>query len=234
MLIALQHSALYQIPPQPQALGIVDPGAMTYNPDFSSDRHLLIATRNIFKLKELRDLLGCRGRLVIGAGELPGLPPVEEDGETFEVNARKKARVLSAAAGLWTLADDSGLEVDALGGAPGVRSARFAGGHGDDAANNRRLLGLMQGLADRRARFRCVLALCSPSGECRTVEGVCQGRIIDRPRGHAGFGYDPLFVPEGGNRTFAELSAVEKNRLSHRGRALRRALEQWADVLCRG
>jgi XTP/dITP diphosphohydrolase len=151
---------------------------------------------------------------------------VEEDGETFAANAAKKAREVAAAAGLPALADDSGLEVDALDGAPGVRSARYAGAGHDDAANNRRLLAELAGVptARRTARFRCAVALADPRGPLGDTveirEGACAGVILESPRGHNGFGYDPLFLyPELG-RTFAELSLEEKGRLSHRARAL--------------
>jgi XTP/dITP diphosphohydrolase len=161
------------------------------------------------------------------------LPEVEEDGATFEANAAKKAAALARASGLWALADDSGLEVAALGGAPGVRSARYAGEPSDAAANTRRLLAEMAGRTDRAALFRCVVALADPSGRVRTVEGACEGRIAETPRGAGGFGYDPVFVPEGETRTFAEMPPAEKHARSHRGAALRKAVRQWARLLSR-
>jgi XTP/dITP diphosphohydrolase len=192
---------------------------------------LLVATRNAHKLLELRAMLAGDGLLLIGADDRPGLPEVDEDADTFEGNALKKARALCLASGLWTLADDSGLEVDALGGAPGVRSARYAGPSADTAANNAKLLQALQGVTKRQARFRCVLALAAPDGRVWTVAGCCEGRLLEAPRGVAGFGYDPLFIPEGYDVTFAELPAATKNRISHRARALAAARCAWADVL---
>lgn len=192
---------------------------------------LLVASRNRHKLDEIRAILDVPGLVLVGADDVPGLPDVEEDAPTFEGNACKKAQTLARAAGCWALADDSGLEVDALHGAPGVHSARYAGAPGDTPANNAKLLQALAGQANRRARFRCVLALASPAGGVRTVEGRCEGRILDAPRGLNGFGYDPLFVPDGCEQTFAELPAAAKNRISHRARALRRAMAEWSRSL---
>ena len=158
-----------------------------------------------------------------------------EDGETFAENATKKAVSIARATMMLTLADDSGLEVDALGGAPGVRSARYAHSRATDGENNAALLAALTSLADEgavfRSRFRCVLALVDPivSFEPHLVEGVCEGRILIAPRGSAGFGYDPLFLVEGRDKTMAELDDGEKNAISHRGRAfqtLRLVLEK--------
>ena len=192
---------------------------------------LLIATKNLHKLTEIRRMLDWPQIELLTMRDLPDLPDVEEDGATFEENALKKARELSQLTGQWTLADDSGLEVAALDNAPGVHSARYAGGHGDDSANNRKLLSEMAGRTDRRARFRCVLALCAPDGRHWTVAGICAGTLLEQPRGSGGFGYDPLFVPEGGSLSFGELSADEKNRISHRARALAAARTAWASLL---
>jgi XTP/dITP diphosphohydrolase len=201
---------------------------------------LVVATGNRGKLDELRALLADLPLRVLGVSEVLRDPPrVVEDGETFEANAVKKAREVAAATTMLTLADDSGLEVDALGGRPGVRSARFAHERATDAENNAALLAALAAVPDGvgaagdgfPARFRCVLALVDPftaSGAPRTVEGVCEGTVIRAPRGSGGFGYDPLFVVAGAGRTMAELAEAEKNRLSHRGRAfaaLRPALE---------
>ena len=153
--------------------------------------------------------------------EIDGAPFVEEDADTLEGNARKKAETLHAFGGLPALADDTGLEVDALGGLPGVQSARFGGLQADDAANRRKLLADLQAVRNRSARFRTVIALTDET-DTRFFEGVCRGTIIDEERGSKGFGYDRIFVPEGSNRTFAELDAEEKNAISHRGAALRR------------
>ena len=195
---------------------------------------LLIATRNRHKLEEIRAILALPGWELVGADEVPGLPEVEEDAATFEGNAIKKARTLALASSCWTLADDSGLEVDALGGAPGVISARYAGAEASTPANNAKLLQALTGVVNRKARFRCVLALCAPDGKTWTVEGRCEGRILEAPRGAHGFGYDPLFVPEGHDQTFAELPSGVKNSMSHRGRALQCAVAEWRERLLGG
>ncbi|MGA7121435.1 MAG: RdgB/HAM1 family non-canonical purine NTP pyrophosphatase [Polyangiaceae bacterium] len=186
---------------------------------------LVVATSNRGKLEELRLLLAGLPVDVHALGDVvAGVPAVVEDGDTFAENATKKARAAGHATGMLTLADDSGLEVDALGGRPGVRSARFAGEDATDAEN---CAALLEALARSgkpppyRARFRCVLALVDGhSPGVRTVEGACQGTITVAPRGAGGFGYDPLFVPEGMAVTMAQLSRTEKNRISHRAHAL--------------
>ncbi|MFW6051496.1 MAG: RdgB/HAM1 family non-canonical purine NTP pyrophosphatase [Myxococcota bacterium] len=189
---------------------------------------LLVATGNRGKLAELRRLFAGLELEVVGLDAVGPVPEVVEDGDTFEANAAKKAREVAAATGEMTLADDSGLEVDALGGAPGVRSARFAGEGATDAENNRLLLERLEATGDaaRTGRFRCVLALADPPGplgdRVHLEAGACEGRILRAPRGEGGFGYDPLFVPRGHERTMAELPADEKNRLSHRGAAAAR------------
>ncbi len=181
---------------------------------------LLLSTRNPGKVAEMRLLLSDLPIALRPVSEMAGAPLVEEDADTLEGNARKKAETLHAFGGLPALADDTGLEVDALGGLPGVRSARFAGPSADDAANRRKLLADMQGVRNRSARFRTVIALADETGT-RFFEGVCQGAIIDEERGSKGFGYDRIFAPDGGDRTFAELDAEDKNAISHRGAALR-------------
>ena len=194
---------------------------------------LLVATRNKHKLEEIRQIFALPGLTLLAADEVPGLPgDVIEDADTFEGNALKKARELCLASGLWTLADDSGLEVVALNNAPGVYSARYAGEPCSYPANNDKLLRALAGTTDRRARFRCVIALCAPDGREWTVDGSCEGRILEgEPRGVNGFGYDPLFVPDGFEQTFAELSGEVKNGISHRGRALRLASAEWHALL---
>jgi XTP/dITP diphosphohydrolase len=162
------------------------------------------------------------------------MPEVVEDGETFEANAIKKAAETCRFTGLWTLADDSGLEVTALGLAPGVLSARYAGEPVSYEANNRKLLRELEGAPDRSARFRCVIALAAPDGMCGTVEGVCRGRIAETAAGAGGFGYDPLFIPDGETRTFSQMPAMEKNLVSHRGRALQAAAAAWRSLLLEG
>ena len=175
----------------------------------------------IFKVEDME---------LVAPDDIEGLPEdVEEDADTFEGNALKKARELCQASGMWTMADDSGLEVLALDLAPGVYSARYAGESCDHAANNAKLLRALDGMPDRRARFKCVMALCAPDGREWTVEGSCEGMISDTLRGKNGFGYDPLFVPSGYDQSFAELDASVKNILSHRGNALKRAACEWAD-----
>jgi XTP/dITP diphosphohydrolase len=196
---------------------------------------LVVATQNRGKLDELRALLsGLDVQVLTVKDILKKDITVVEDGATFEDNAKKKAEAVAAATMMMTLADDSGLEVDALGGAPGVRSARFAGERATDAENNAALLSALDAIESDpagmrtgevgayKARFRCVLALVDPfvkDGEPYVVEGRCEGKITRTPRGSGGFGYDPLFLVEGTEKTMAELSHDEKNRISHRARA---------------
>ncbi len=184
--------------------------------------HVLVATRNEGKLRELRTLLSGEPLRLESLAAHVRVGEVDETGETFEENAKLKAAHAARKTGLWTIGEDSGIEVDALGGAPGIRSARYAGVHGDDAANNRKLIEALKGVDDRTARYVCALALASPTGEVVSmVRGASEGRIVDEPRGTGGFGYDPYFVPEGEMRTNAELTELEKSALSHRGRAVR-------------
>ncbi len=193
---------------------------------------LLIATRNAHKLAEIRAILALPEVTLIGVNECEGhFEEVVEDADTFAGNALKKARSLCTASGLWTLADDSGLEVEALNGAPGVFSARYAGEGASDAENNRKLLRELADVADRRARFRCVLALAAPDGRHWFAEGRCEGTIALEPHGRTGFGYDPLFHPLGESRSFAEMSPEAKNRISHRGRAIAVAVRDWKAIL---
>jgi len=194
---------------------------------------VLIGTKNPHKLEECRRILG----------DIPGIewltfrerpfPEVEETGSTLEENARLKAVSLARITGLPTLAEDSGLEVASLGGAPGVLSARFAGVEKDYRANNEKLLALLAGVEDRRARFRTVAVLALPDGRTWVTEGVLEGEIALTPRGSGGFGYDPLFIPLGETRTLAELAPEEKDRISHRRRALER-LRPLLSSLARG
>ena len=196
---------------------------------------LLIATRSEHKLRELRELLGLRDGALVTLDEAGVVGEPIEDGLTFEENAAIKARAGLGATGLPTLADDSGLEVEALGGAPGVRTRRYAGENATDDDNNRKLLGELAGLpSDRRgARYVCSLVLAMPDESLVTVRGECPGRIATGPRGNGGFGYDPIFEPEGeppGGRTFGLWSADEKNRISHRARAARAMQPHLADL----
>jgi XTP/dITP diphosphohydrolase len=187
---------------------------------------LLVATNNEGKVRELSQLLSdfpLRLRLL---GEFSGIDEAEETGETFAENATLKALHYSARTRRLTLSDDSGLVVDALGGAPGVRSARYAGREATYAERMSKLLGELDATGDagRRARFVCVIAVADPwAGTLHTFEGACEGRIARAPRGAGGFGYDPLFLPDGHDRTFGELPAEVKQALSHRARALRQA-----------
>jgi len=190
---------------------------------------IVAATKNRHKIDELRAIAAEFGMEVVSGADA-GVPDVEveEDGDTFEENSEKKARAIMELCGEITIADDSGLMVDALGGAPGVFSARFAGEDGNDRKNNEKLLKLLEQVApeDRTARFVSVITVVRPDGGKIVARGECEGHIIYQPKGSNGFGYDPLFVPVGYDRTFAELSAAEKNRISHRAAALRNLREK--------
>lgn len=179
---------------------------------------ITLASNNRHKVEELSLLLGVPLRSL---RDVPGARDVVEDGKTFEANAIKKAQSLADFTRDWALADDSGLEVNALDGAPGVYSARFAGEHGNDTANNALLLEKLSGVSDRRARFVCVLALCHPDQAPMIFRGECEGHIAHSPSGEGGFGYDPLFMPEGHAHSFAALGSGVKQEISHRARALR-------------
>jgi XTP/dITP diphosphohydrolase len=183
---------------------------------------ILLATANVKKGMELREILG-DGWSVRTLGDFPLVPKVVEDGDSFEANAVGKALAFAVLSDGLVLADDSGLEVDVLRGAPGIYSARYAGAGADDASNNALLLGNLAAVEDggRGAQFRCVLALVWRGRHVRSFEGVCRGRILRVARGGNGFGYDSLFVPDGYGRSFAELPSEIKHRLSHRGRAMR-------------
>ena len=183
---------------------------------------LVIATRNLGKLEEIQALLDGVAGTVRCAADFPGFPETIEDGLTFQENALKKAREAMLFTGLPALADDSGLVVDVLDGRPGVHSARFAGDGAGDAANNLRLLEELNGIpANRRqAAFICVLAFVTPDGVEQVFSGRVGGDILASERGDGGFGYDPLFLVDGFNRTMAELSLQEKNAISHRGQAV--------------
>lgn len=197
---------------------------------------LLLATHNAHKVEEFRAILasfsvGAEGAYrVLSYRDVPNIPDVEETGTTFAENALLKAEA-GAKLGYITVADDSGLAVDALDGAPGIFSARYAGVHGDDAANNRKLLSELDGIDDRGAHYVCAIACVFPDGRHFTVEGTCKGQILSAPRGGGGFGYDPLFlIPETG-KTFAEMTPDEKNARSHRTAALKRFVAQIAAYL---
>ena len=184
---------------------------------------LIVATRNSHKTGEIRAMLGGRFE-VLDATAFPELPEIEETGDTFLENATLKAEGISRHVVGWVLSDDSGLEVDALGGAPGVWSSSFGGEEGNHAKNNARLLAEMAGKADRTARFRCTMVLAQGGAAVAHFSGTVEGRVVAEISGTGGFGYDPLFVPEGYDRTFAELGDAVKNSLSHRARALAQAV----------
>lgn len=188
---------------------------------------LLVSTRNAHKVGEIRAILGPRF-LVSDLSSLPEMPEVEETGSTFEENAALKAVAASLLFDGWVIADDSGIEVDALGGAPGVLSARYAGPGSTDAANNELLLRnlLPFGAPERTARFRCTIVLARNGRKLAAFSGTVEGAILPAPRGGGGFGYDPLFVPRGHADSFAELGGEIKNSMSHRGAALR-SLAGW-------
>lgn len=194
---------------------------------------IVLATRNRHKIEELTAMLRGLPVEALTLDDLPAMPDVVEDGETLEDNAIKKAVSAAREFGLPALSDDTGLEVDALDGAPGVRSARYAGDTGDAVANNRRLLAELRDVPEsrRRAAFRCVIALARPDGAASTAEGVTRGVILTSPRGHGGFGYDPLFLPDGHEETYAEMSPAGKNAVSHRGKAINRARDLILELL---
>jgi XTP/dITP diphosphohydrolase len=196
---------------------------------------LLVATRSTHKLRELRDLLDLEHAELVSLDQLGVEGEPIEDGETFRTNAAIKARFGLRATGLPTLADDSGLEVDALGGGPGVRTRRYAGEDATDVDNNAKLLAALDGLPPERrgARYVCVLALAMPDAPLVFARGTCRGRIALTSRGTGGFGYDPIFEPESeppGGRTFGLWAAADKNRISHRGRAARRMALRLAQI----
>lgn len=184
---------------------------------------IVIATTNRGKAREVLAVLGDLPLDLRTLSDFPDITPPEETAETFAGNAALKASYYARATGQWTLADDSGLEVDALNGAPGIYSARFAGAKGDDTANNRKLIEELQSVppAERTARFRCALALANANRVIATAEGKVEGVMIDEPRGVNGFGYDPHFWVPNLNRTVAEMPSDLKNFISHRGQALR-------------
>jgi len=181
---------------------------------------VLIGTRNPAKLSEIKDILGEIPGIEWVSAEDLNLPEPEEEGKTLEENAIFKAVTYAKRSGLPAIAEDTGLEVEALGGAPGVLSSRFAGKEKDYRANNEKLLALLRGEENRRARFRTVACLALPDGRFWTSEGILVGTIAEEPRGFGGFGYDPLFIPEGETRTLAEMGSAEKNAISHRRKAL--------------
>lgn len=187
-------------------------------------QRVVLATRNAHKLDELHRILDAAGLDIdlVGADAFPDLPDIPETESTFAGNALLKAREVARLTRLPAIADDSGLSIDALNGMPGILSARWAGGHGDDVANLQLVLAQLSDTPDGRrgGAFHCAAAIALPDGTERVVEGTVEGSIIREPRGSGGFGYDPIFVPLGGTRTLAEIPGAEKDAISHRGRAL--------------
>jgi XTP/dITP diphosphohydrolase len=185
---------------------------------------LIVATRNKGKIREIREALKGLGLQIYTLGDFPGAPEIEEDGKSFAENALKKARFYSNYFGKLTMTDDSGLEVECLRGLPGIYSARYAGEKATPQENNEKLLREMEGisLSKRGAKFRCVMAIVSPDGREAIAEGSCRGAIGFKEKGRKGFGYDPLFILPRYGKTMAELSLEEKNKMSHRGKALRK------------
>lgn len=187
---------------------------------------ILFATHNQFKANEVRQIFQGNNYEVLTLNEVCPELKITEDGSTFAENARKKARTAFTRTGMWTLGEDSGLEIDALNGLPGIMSARFIREDATDIERNRRILLMMIAVPEekRTARFRCVVCLIEPGGKEEIFEGVCEGRIAHTIRGIHGFGYDPIFIPEGYTQTFAELGQGVKNRISHRARAFQKVL----------
>jgi XTP/dITP diphosphohydrolase len=194
-------------------------------------RMLVVATRNRGKSAEIRKFLADFPIEIKDLNDFGTLPEVREDGDSFEENAYKKASFIAKILGLPALADDSGLEVRALNGNPGVHSARYAGPNATDAANNSKLLKAMEGVTDRRARFYCVLSLAVPTGAALTYEAACEGVILEAPRGESGFGYDPLFFHPPKGKTFAEMTLEEKAEVSHRGQAMQELKNEFDKVI---
>jgi len=192
---------------------------------------LVIASTNPGKTAEIKDLLTDYPIYIKSLDDFGPIPPVVEDGETFDENAYKKASFVSRVLGLPALADDSGLVVDALDGAPGVYSARYAGENASDAQRCAKLLAAMKGKTNRRAAFNCVISIAVPTGPALTYEASCEGLILETPVGENGFGYDPIFYYPPFKKTFAELTRQQKSRVSHRGKALREFKDEFDKVL---
>lgn len=193
----------------------------------------MLASRNRGKIREIQAMLADLGISLFSLNDYPAIPEIVEDGKSFLENALKKGRTVAEATGEIVLADDSGLEVDALGGAPGIHSARYAGADADDLRNNRKLLHDLKGVpaANRGAAFRCVLVLYPPDGRYEAFEGRWEGRIAEEPVGKGGFGYDPLFFLPGKGMTVAQLSPEVKNRVSHRAQAFAKLKERLQRLL---
>jgi XTP/dITP diphosphohydrolase len=192
---------------------------------------LVVATRNRGKSKEIREFLHDFPVDIKDLNDFGPIPEAVEDGETFEENAYKKASLTAKVLGFPALADDSGIEVEALGGEPGVHSARYAGPNASDEENNFKLLNALSGQTNRKARFCCVLSLAVPSGPALTYEATCDGVVVETPRGLNGFGYDPLFYYPPLDKTFGEMTLEEKSTVSHRGKALMQLKAEFDKIL---
>ena len=192
---------------------------------------LVIATRNLNKAAEIKDLLADYPLQIKSLDDFGPIPSVEEDGDTFDDNAYKKSSFAAKVLGMPALADDSGLVVAALDGAPGVFSARYAGESASDEQRYRKLLAEMKGKTNRKAAFKCVISIAVPGGPALTYEARCEGLIAEKPAGQNGFGYDPIFYYPPLNKTFAQLTREEKSRVSHRGKALRELRDEFDKVL---
>jgi XTP/dITP diphosphohydrolase len=194
---------------------------------------LVLATRNAGKVREIAAIYDHLGIAWLSLADVPHIGAVAEEGETYAANAAGKARTVAVAARLPALADDSGVEIDALGGAPGIHSARFLGPSATDAERNARIIQELEDISEakRTARYVAAVAVALPDGSVRVFEGACEGWIVRAPRGTGGFGYDPIFVPVGETRTMAEIPAEIKNRISHRARALHAAERYVVEVL---
>ncbi len=187
---------------------------------------LIIASNNKHKIKEIKEILAGKFEEIISISEAGIFHDTVEDGKTFMENARKKAKEISEISGECALADDSGICIDFLNGEPGIYSARYSGGHGNDSDNNNLVLAKLADTEERGAHYTCAMSVVYPDGRIVEAEGYLYGDIVRTPRGNGGFGYDPLFIPKGENRTVAEMSEDEKNRISHRANALRLLLER--------
>jgi XTP/dITP diphosphohydrolase len=195
------------------------------------EKPLVLATRNQGKISEFKKLLSDFPIEIKSLKDFGPISPIEEDGETFEENAYKKAHLTAKMLGFPVLADDSGLMVDALDGRPGVHSARYAGEKASDIENNLKLLEAMKGVKNRKATFKCVIMIAVPSGPTLTYEGVCDGEVAHEMKGAHGFGYDPVFYYSPLKKTFAQISLEEKNRVSHRGKAMAQLRGEFDKVL---
>jgi XTP/dITP diphosphohydrolase len=196
-------------------------------------KQVIIATKNAGKVREFQALLGKRGVEIKSLLDFPDCPDVEETGSTFAENAILKAEAMARYFNTTVIADDSGLSIDALGGRPGVYSARYAGEEKNDQKNIAKVLSELEGVpfAKRTARFHCALAVAAPERRTAVVEGTCEGYIAEKPQGENGFGYDPIFyIPQKG-KTMAQLSAEEKNQISHRAKALEKLDKQWDEII---